>query len=59
MFNLKITKMESNLVYVVTSYQNVVGAFECLDDAVQLVKETIAKNRPANIITLPLNRKSC
>lgn len=45
---------EPRLVYVVTCYQNIIGVYTSLDDATQVVKETVAKNRPANIATMPL-----
>lgn len=44
-------------VYVVTRYQAVLGCYVNLDDATQVVKECVAKNQPANIITLPLTYK--
>lgn len=50
--------MENKIIFVVTSYQNIVGCYESMDDAADVAKQTIAKNRPANIATIPLTPKS-
>lgn len=43
--------MKGNPVYVVCCYQNIIGAYESFDDATQVAKELISKNRPADICT--------
>ena len=41
-------------VYVVTCYQNIVGVYANQEDAAQVQRETIAKNRPADILCRPV-----
>lgn len=38
------------VVAIVTCYQNIVGVYASIDDAVQVQKEYVAKNRPADIL---------
>lgn len=46
----KQTETPLQVVYIVTCYQNIVGVYSSLDDAVVVQKEYIAKNRPADVL---------
>ena len=41
---------ELQCVYVVTCYQNIVGVYASQQDAFQVQKEYIDKNRPADVL---------
>lgn len=43
--------MKGKPVYLVCCYQNIMGAYESFDDAAQVAKDLIQKNRPADICT--------
>lgn len=46
-----MTKEVAQVVYVVCCYQNIVGVYANLENAAQVVKESVAKNRPASLVT--------
>lgn len=46
----KISETPLQVVYLVTCYQNIVGIYASADDAYQVQKEYISKNRPADVL---------
>lgn len=38
------------VVYIVTCYQNIIGVYASNEDAYQVQREYIAKNRPADVL---------
>lgn len=46
----KSTETPLQVVYIVTCYQNIVGVYASIDDAILVQKEYIAKNRPADVL---------
>lgn len=50
----KKNEMTSQVVFVVTCYQNVLGVYRNFDDAGAAVQDCIAHNRPANVTSVNL-----
>lgn len=46
-----MAKEVAEVVYVVTCFQNIIGVYASLENATQAVKESVAKNRPAQLTT--------
>lgn len=46
----KVENAPLQVVFVVTCYQNIVGIYAAQEDAAQVQRDCIMKNRPADII---------
>lgn len=46
----KVKESPLQVVYVVTCYQSIVNVYASQDDAFQVQRDLIAKNRPADVL---------
>lgn len=58
MLNESVSPAQAQMCFVVTCYQNVVGVYLSQDDAAQVQRDLINKNRPADIVSRVLTPKS-